>query len=137
MQTCPNCRSAVLDGMQRCAACGFQVRPGSFASMLTGVSHRAAGWSLSPELVRSSTYRVVALLAPIWLPVLVALIIGSRSPAAVSILVALFVFIPGLHVLSNVPGWSAIQRLVVCVLYVVVGALVGYKLLAQVLVRLA
>ena len=105
--------------------------------MLTSVSPRAAGWSLSSNLVRSSTYRMVALLVPIWLPVLVALIIGSRSPAAVSLLVALFVFIPGLHVLSNVPGWSGITRFVVCVLYVVVGAVVGYNLLAQVLVRLA
>jgi hypothetical protein len=137
MQTCPNCRSPVVAVTQPCHACGMRVVPGTWMSLLTGVAPRAEGWSLSSSLTRSSVFRAVALLVPVWLPVLVALLIGSRSPEAVSLLLALFVFIPGLHVLSNVRGWSGIRRLVACVLYLVVGAVLGYGVLAYVLIRLA
>ncbi len=137
MQTCPNCRRAVMAGAQQCPACGIRVRSGTLISLLTGISLRQDGWSLSPGLLRSRGFRVVALLVPAWLPILVAVLIGSGSPEAASFLLALFVFIPGLYVLSNLSSWSRITRLVACLLYVVVSAVVGYKVLALAMTRLA
>lgn len=126
-----------MAGAQQCPACGIRVRSGTLISLLTGISLRQDGWSLSPGLLRSRGFRVVALLVPAWLPILVAVLIGSGSPEAASLLLALFVFIPGLYVLSNLSSWSRITRLVACLLYVVVSAVVGYKVLALALARLA
>lgn len=135
MQTCPNCRRAVMPGAEQCPACGIRIKSGTLLSVLTGIPLRQEGWSIPSSILRSSGFRVVALLVPAWLPLLVAFLIGSRSPDSVSLLLALFVFIPGLYVLSNLRSWSRIKRLVACLLYVVVSGVVGYKFLALALAR--
>lgn len=126
-----------MAGAEQCPACGIRIKSGALLSLLTGISLRQDGWSIPSSLLRSKVFRAVALLVPAWLPLLVAVLIGNRSPVSVSLLLALFVFMPGLYVLSNLRSWSRIQRLVACLLYVVISGVVGYEVLALALASLA
>ena len=79
-------------------------------------------------------------MVPVWLPLLAAAMLGAQaaqSPIAIALLLAPFVFIPGLYVLANMAVWSRSARLLACMAYLVVGAVTAFKLLEAVLPLLA
>ncbi len=101
-----------------------------------GVSARTGGWGLSPVLLQGVAFRVAAILVPVWLPLLIALLLGAQprqSPVGLALLLAPFVFIPGVYVLTNVPAWSRIIKFSARVLFFVLGSATGYVALAALL----
>lgn len=107
MPVCPNCRASVASGAQRCLRCGVMLNYGT-RTPLHGVSPREEGWGLSRHITQGTAFQWLSLLAPVWLPTAV-MVWYHGSPAETALSLALFVFIPGLYVVSNlprVPGWA-------------------------------
>lgn len=106
MTTCFNCRASVAFDAQRCLRCSVMFTGGSSAP-LHGVSPREDGWGLSRHVTQGTAFQWLSLLAPVLLPTGV-MAWHNMAPAETAILLALFIFIPGLYVITNlprVPGW--------------------------------
>ena len=76
----------------------------------------------------------MALLVPVWVPIIVALMASeqpSGPPVGLAILLTLFIFIPGVYVISNLPGWSGPVRFFASLVYVVLASVVGFIVLSQ------
>lgn len=75
----------------------------------------------------------MAILAPVWVPLIVALMTTeqpSGPPVGLAILLTPFIFIPGVYVISNLPGWSGPIRFVASLVYVVLASVVGFIVLS-------
>jgi hypothetical protein len=80
-------------------------------------------------------FRVGALLCPVWLPVVVGGVAGPQpdgAPVGLAILLALFIFIPGVYVLANVTAWGKVLRAFACVIYVVSSEVIAFWVLSGV-----
>ena len=88
------------------------------------LSPREAGWGLPSNLVRSTGFRWASLLAPLWLPPCIMVWLGA-PPIAGALMLALFIFIPGLYVITNLPGWSPWAKLGASLGYVAVSGSLG------------
>ena len=88
------------------------------------LSPRDAGWGLPSNLVQSAGFRWASLLAPLWLPPCIMVWLGA-PPVAVALMLALFIFIPGLYVVTNLPGWSPWAKLAASLGYVAVSGSLG------------
>jgi hypothetical protein len=53
------------------------------------------------------------------------------KPWALVLLLAPFIFIPGVYVISNLPGWSGPIRFIASLVYVVLASMVGFAVLSQ------
>jgi hypothetical protein len=55
----------------------------------------------------------------VWVPLLVGVLAGrGAEPVGLTILLALFIFIPGVYVIANMPRWGKVPRALACVAYV-------------------
>ena len=76
----------------------------------------------------------MALLAPVWVPLIVVLMASeqpSGPPVGLAILLAPFIFIPGVYVISNLPGWSGPIRFFASLVYVALASVMGFFVLSQ------
>ena len=136
MSTCFNCRSSLPAGASSCPVCGARIVAGTWQSLLRSISPRAEGWGISSSRLQGTAFRAAALLVPVWLPPLTAIILGAQapqSPLAIALLLAPFAFIPGLYVLANRAAWSRTSRFLACIAYLVASAVAGYGVLASLL----
>jgi hypothetical protein len=82
-----------------------------------------AGWGIPFTVTTSLGFRLVTLLVPLWVAPLVALVVGG-PPVALAMLLAPFIFIPGLYTIANVSRWPAFIRFLASLVYLVgLGAL--------------
>lgn len=122
---------------ERCPFCGVQYgRLGLWWWRVPheGLSPRDSGWGLSSATYKSRTFRLISLLVPIWLPPIIALMADEQpdgKPWAFVLLLAPFIFIPGVYVISNLPGWSGPIRFITSLVYVVLASIVGFAVLSQ------
>ena len=84
------------------------------------------GWGVSPAVAQSVAFRACALLVPFWLPPIVALV-ASGPPAALALLLAPFVFVPGVFVVANHRAWSRFARLLASLGYVAASGVLGFS----------
>ena len=127
MATCFNCRKAVSWSADRCPHCGIAFRPGTWKTQTDLLDARPGGWGFAPATYRSMGFRVAALLCPAWLPLIVGVLAGpGAQPVGLAILLAPFVFIPGVYVLANVHRWGRLLRAASCVIYVVASEVLAF-----------
>ncbi len=125
MPTCFNCRASVLANVKRCPSCGVIYMSGSWRTAVAGLSARADGWGLSRTTRQGRWFQVIALLVPFWVPLLLVFFVGGPAPA-LALLLAPFVFIPGVYTIANVPGWPGWARFVASLCYVVTSGVLGF-----------
>jgi len=92
----------------------------------------SAAWGLVPATYRGAGFRLGALLCPVWLPLGVGLVAGPQpraDPTGLALLLALFIFIPGVYVLANTPSWGRLRRAVASAIYVVLSEVVAFWVL--------
>ncbi|MFN7153421.1 MAG: hypothetical protein ACK4OE_06985 [Acidovorax sp.] len=123
MTTCFNCRASVAFDAQRCLRCGVMFTGGSSAP-LHGVSPRQDGWGLSRHVTQGTAFQWLSLLAPVWLSTGV-MAWHNMAPAETAILLALFIFIPGLYVITNLPRVSGLVKMFASIGYVAVSGALG------------
>lgn len=131
MSVCYNCRTSVAPSAEQCPNCGIRYVVGTLRSPLVGLPPSGSGWGISATVLQSKGYRVLALLFPVWGSGLVASILGGE-PVALALLLAPFVFIPGVLVVANMAGWSGFIRLTASLAYVVLSGVIGFKVLLSV-----
>jgi hypothetical protein len=56
---------------------------------------------------------------------------SSGPPVGLAVLLAPFIFIPGVYVVANVQGWSRLIRFVASLTYVALSAIVAFVVLSQ------
>lgn len=125
MPACFNCRANVLAGSERCPSCGVAYVPGTLQAPLTVLRARSSGWGLSATIRQGVGFRIAALLVPIWVPPLLVLI-ANGPPLALALLLAPFVFTPGLYTIANFSSWPPFARVVACFAYVALTGVVGF-----------
>jgi len=115
----------------RCPHCGVQFGR-TWHVPLHGLSTSSAGWGIPLATYRSFAFRLFAILVPVWVPTVVVLMANqsNREPIALAILLVLFIYIPGVHVISNIEKWSGIIRFWISLGYVVVAEVVSYEVLS-------
>ena len=123
MTTCFNCRASVAFDAQRCLRCGVMFT-GDSSAPLHGVSPRQDGWGLSRHVTQGTAFQWLSLLAPVWLSTGV-MAWHNMAPAETAILLALFIFIPGLYVITNLPRVSGWVKVIVSLGYVAVSGALG------------
>lgn len=87
---------------------------------------RADGWGFSTGVPRTRGAIVGALLAPLWVALLLSLavrVFGS-SLLALGGLGALFIFMPGVLVIANYDSWPRWVRFIGCLAYVALSEIV-------------
>jgi len=101
--------------------------PWILGTQTSGLSAREAGWGFTPEVLKGWAFRATCLATPLWLPLFVLLVLGrAGGPAAITLLLALFVPIPGIYVLANVSAWPKAVRLLTSVAYGLASLPVAY-----------
>lgn len=130
MPTCFNCRIEVSAEAKRCFSCGAVYVRGTWQVPLWGVSARREGWGFPTKVVRSVFFRAFVLLTPLWAPLLSSMLLDSDANAQ-ALLLVLFVFLPGLHLICNLPRWSVLMKLIASVGYVVATGILGFLVLHQ------
>ena len=125
MPTCFNCRANVLANVERCPSCGVVYVRGTWHSVLIGLQPSPHGWGVSPAITQSVGFRLVALLVPFWVPPLVVLLVSDAS-AALALVLAPFVFIPGLYTITNLASWSRLARFCASLGYVALTGVLGF-----------
>ena len=123
MTTCFNCRASAAFDAQRCLRCGVMFTGGSSAP-LHRISPREDGWGLSRHVTQGTAFQWLSLLAPVWLPTGV-MAWHNMAPAETAILLALFIFIPGLYVITNLPRVSGWVKVIASLGYVAVSGALG------------
>jgi hypothetical protein len=122
----------VSPGVEQCPHCGITFTSGTWRTPLLGLSNSRFGWGISPTARKSLAFRATCLLVPVWLPLVLAGLLGNQ-PGGVGglvLLLAPFVFIPGVYVVANIPGWSAPRRLFASLTYVAVAGVVAFVALS-------
>jgi hypothetical protein len=134
MAACFNCRGLVSPSATNCPHCGAAFIYGTWRTPLSGVSNSRFGWGLSSKTLNSWAFRLACLLVPIWLPLVLAAFLGGQPGGlgGLVLLVAPFVFIPGVYVVANAPGWSGLARLLASLTYVGVSGFAGFVALSRV-----
>lgn len=96
------------------------------------VSPAAGGWGLAPAIYTSLWFRTGALLCPVWLPLLMGLAVGPQpgGTTGLMLLLAFFIFIPGVYVLANSPRLGKLARVFACVVYALVAEAVAFTVLS-------
>ena len=131
MATCFNCRKPVSRSADRCPYCGVAFRSGTWKSQTDLLDAAPGGWGLAPATYGSIAFRVGAVLCPVWLPLIVGMLAGpDAQPAALALLLALFIFIPGVYVLANLRSWGKLLRLLASMGYVVVSGVAAFWVLS-------
>jgi len=125
MSTCFNCRASVPATVERCPNCGVTYVRGTWRSSLSGLRPSPHGWGVSPAVMQSVGFRVTALLVPFWVPPVVALLVGG-TPVALALLLAPFVFIPGVCAVANFTAWPRFARFCASLGYVAVTGVLGF-----------
>ena len=129
MPTCVNCRKGGFWEQDRCPHCGFFLRSGTW-TMQTDLLHPAAGgWGFAPATYQSRWFRIAALLCPVWLPFIIALV-SRLLPGGIWFLLLLFSFIPGVWVIANLASWGKLVRVLVSLIYVVFAVATSILLIA-------
>lgn len=123
MTVCSNCRASVAFDAQRCLRCGVMFSYGS-STPLHGVSPREEGWGLSRHVTQGTAFQWLSLLAPVWLPTAV-MVWYNGAPGETALLLALFIFIPGLYVVTNLPRASGWVKLISSLGYVLISGALG------------
>ncbi len=123
MTVCFNCRASVAFDAQTCRRCGVLFTRGTDAP-LHGVSPRDEGWGLSRHVTQGTAFQWLSLLAPVWLPTGV-MVWHHMAPVEAALLLALFVFIPGLYVVTNLPSVSGWVKVIASLGYVAVSGALG------------
>lgn len=123
LPACFNCRASVAPGSSTCPRCGTWFKGHPYTPR-DDLSPREEGWGLPSNLVQSAGFRWASLLAPLWLPPCIMVWLGA-PPVAVALMLALFIFIPGLYVITNLPGWSPWAKLGASLGYVAVSGSLG------------
>jgi hypothetical protein len=123
----------VSPSVERCPHCGITFTYGTWRTPLSGVSDSRFGWGLSPTARNSLAFRTTCLLVPVWLPLVLAVILGNQPGGlgGLVLLLAPFVFIPGVYVVANIPGWSGPRRFFASLAYVGVGGAVAFVALSN------
>ena len=101
---------------------------------MQGINPSSSGWGILPSTYESIAFRFAALLVPVWVPPLVAMLAGvqpSGAPVGLALLLAPFIFIPGVYTISNIPRWSGPIRFVASLAYVAVASVVGFVALSR------
>ncbi len=129
MPTCFNCRANVLAGVERCPSCGMTFVPGTWRTAITSLSTSADGWGLSRTTRQGRWFQVVALLVPLWVPLLMVFFVDAPA-TALALLLAPFVFIPRVHTIGNVPGWSGWARFAASLGYVATSGVLGFLVMS-------
>jgi hypothetical protein len=84
---------------------------------------------VSPRITQGVSFRLVALLVPFWVPPIVALLVGG-TPVALALLLAPFVFIPGVYAVANFTAWPRLARLCASLGYVAVTGVLGFAFMS-------
>ncbi|WCM94782.1 hypothetical protein M5C99_08775 [Acidovorax sp. NCPPB 2350] len=131
MAACFNCRAYVSLYEDACRNCGSAFRPGTWQTATDAIEPAAGGWGFSPDTLRSRTFRVVNLAVPVWVPLVVGVLLGppSGGAAGLMVLLILFIFIPGVYVIGNLPRWTGFVRLLACLAYVVLAEVTAFLVL--------
>jgi hypothetical protein len=130
MPACFNCRIEVPAEAKRCYSCGAVYVRGTWKVPLWGVSTRREGWGLSSKVIGSTFFRAFVLLTPLWAPLLSSMLLDGDANAQ-ALLLVLFVFLPGLHLISKLSRWSVLMKLIASVGYVGVMGVLGFLVLRQ------
>ena len=131
MAACPNCLQLVLPGAEICPTCGLHLRGGWRAT--NRLSPNPHGWGLSPEVLRSFRFRTTALLCPLWLPAIVGLLAQPQPRGDVGglwILLALFIFLPGVYVIAKMGSGGRTVRFMGVMAYIFLSEVATYHVLA-------
>ena len=129
MPTCINCRKSVFWGQDRCPHCGIFLQSGTWMMQTDLLNPVTGGWGLAPATYQSLWFRIGALLCPLWIPFIVALV-SRFLPSGISFLFLLFSFIPGVWVIANLASWSKLLRVFLSLLYVVLAVTVSFLVIA-------
>ena len=124
MSTCFNCRASVAAGRLTCPRCGRWARGGGPYSPRDDLSPRAEGWGLPTYITQGAAFRWTSLLAPIWLQPLVMVWLQA-PPVLVAFVLALFIYIPGLYVVTNLPRLAGWVKVIASLGYVAVSGALG------------
>lgn len=115
----------------RCPHCGVKFGR-TWHVPLHWLSTSRAGWGIPLATYQSFAFRLFAIFAPVWVPTIVVLMANqsNREPIALAMLLALFIFIPGVYVISNIKKWYGIIRFSISLGYVVAAEVVSYEVLS-------
>ncbi|MDA8457449.1 hypothetical protein M4R22_22030 [Acidovorax sp. GBBC 3334] len=134
MAACFNCRTYVSLYDDKCPYCGSIFRPGSWQTATDLVEPADGGWGFSAKTLRGRVFAVTCLAVPLWVPLVLGLLLGRQPGGAFGILLllALFIFIPGVYVIANLPRWPGSIRLIACLAYVFLAEVAAFLVLSWV-----
>ncbi|WP_237711431.1 hypothetical protein [Paracidovorax oryzae] len=134
MAACFNCRAYIHLADDTCPYCGSIFRPGTWRTASDLIEPAKGGWGLSPETLRGRWFAGMSLAVPVWVPLATGLLLGSQPGGAMGLmmLLFLFVFIPGVYVIANLPRWHGVAKLIASLAYVVVAEVTAFLVLSGV-----
>ena len=119
---------------ERCPHCGAIFTRGTWRDSFDSLGASRFGWGLSPRVYQSLAFRLACLLVPVWVPPIVVILADRQPPGppyALMLLLALFIFMPGTHIIANYTGWSRLVRFAASVTYIVASEVVTYLVLSH------